>query len=213
MTWVPPGATNPAHNDPGLLAQPAEQSSSTRVVAFLERRDWAELGAVHWQVPAPGNRGRTSQNVFSASDLPIVGPPDVLRYTGPVKVRMEVSVGELIDRVTILRIKLVRLPEEVRGEIRRELRAAESMLGGDLGARAHDVADLAERLHNVNLELWEVEEELRACERRGQFGARFVELARRVYLTNDQRAALKRRIDLRVGSSVREHKSYALPEV
>jgi hypothetical protein len=76
-----------------------------------------------------------------------------------------------------------------------------------------ELASLTEQLRAVNRELWQTEEKLRLCERNRTFGVRFVKLARTVYTANDRRAALKRCIDVLVGSEIREHKYYeSLPE-
>ena len=125
---------------------------------------------------------------------------------------MEISVGELIDRITILEIKLHRLPESAARELETQLAAACSIRDRAV-APCEALCGLAGQLRAVNQALWDVEEELRICEETGRFGDRFVELARSVYKTNDLRAALKRRIDDLAGSPLREHKSHALPEV
>ena len=75
------------------------------------------------------------------------------------------------------------------------------------------MSDLTRALRTVNLRLWKVEDELRACERAGRFDERFVRLARTVYLMNDRRAALKRRLDELSNSEIREFKSHALPRI
>jgi tetratricopeptide (TPR) repeat protein len=118
------------------------------------------------------------------------------------------SIGDLIDRLTILRLKSERIPDErKRANVLAEL--------GLLGARARDeglvggaLEALAEELAEVNAELWQVEDALRVRERDGDFGARFIALARSVYVLNDRRAALKRSINDLFGSAVVEEKSY-----
>jgi hypothetical protein len=128
-----------------------------------------------------------------------------------VRVTLEVSVGELVDRISILELKHARLPEPARSAVARDLAAARTTL------TRHCVIDdrltsTAAALSAVNRELWDTEECLRACERNSDFDARFVSLARSVYLCNDRRAALKRRIDELSGSELSEHKSHPLPE-
>lgn len=129
-----------------------------------------------------------------------------------VRLTLEVSAGELIDRITILELKLRRLPGSCRPALRRELAAARGTRDRAIAA-SRSVRELTQALREVNSELWDLEEELRGCENGGRFGKRFVTLARRVYLVNDRRAALKQRLDQVLGSSVREHKSHALPDV
>ncbi|HET7543084.1 MAG TPA: DUF6165 family protein [Polyangiaceae bacterium] len=126
-------------------------------------------------------------------------------------IRIEVSAGELIDRICILEIKARRLALPVRSCVERQLLEAEAVRDRSL-ARSAALSALTERLRAANLTLWEAEEALRECEHRQSFGSGFVELARAVYRTNDERAALKQRIDELCNSEVREHKSFALPE-
>ena len=122
--------------------------------------------------------------------------------------RAPCSIGDLIDRITILRIKRDGLADEgKRLNVRRELALLEAeaqdagVVGGAVEAMA---ADLAE----VNAQLWEVEDALRVCEREEEFGARFVALARSVHALNDRRAALKRLINRLFNSALVEEKSY-----
>lgn len=129
-----------------------------------------------------------------------------------VRVSVDVSVGELIDRITILQIKTRRLPRDRRADARRALAAARSTRDRFI-ASSPKLHDLTRALRAANRELWDVEEELRTCERTGRFGPRFVKLARSVYKTNDRRAALKRALDRLLGSDVREQKSYRLPAI
>ncbi len=128
-----------------------------------------------------------------------------------LRARIEVSIGELLDRISILEIKLDRLPREFGPAIRRELAAAHAERDRVLPL-SESVLERSRELYAVNALLWDVEEEIRACERRRNFGPRFIELARAVYVENDRRAALKRRIDELVGSALCELKSHTLPE-
>ena len=121
------------------------------------------------------------------------------------------SVGELIDKITILEIKQQRIADAAKQlNISRELQALlivveEQELGYPLGA----LAELGQQLSAVNQQLWDIEDDIRECERQADFGTRFVELARAVYHRNDERAALKRRINEQCGSELVEEKSYA----
>jgi hypothetical protein len=119
------------------------------------------------------------------------------------------SPGELIDKLTILRLKSERIADPARlANVRHE----KAVL--DAAARAHlpDSAELAalwEELYRINAALWQIEDDIRDCERGGDFGPRFIELARSVYRTNDRRAAVKKRINEALGSALVEEKSYA----
>lgn len=117
------------------------------------------------------------------------------------------SVGDVLDRLTILALKRDRVRDpERRANVARELDALASVWAAALGDwRADpDAAALAE----VNTALWDVEDDLRAREARGDFGPAFVEAARSVYRLNDRRAALKRRVNLRLGSALVEEKQH-----
>jgi tetratricopeptide (TPR) repeat protein len=119
------------------------------------------------------------------------------------------AVGELVDKITILEIKTERISDtaklqNVRNELRllRELQEAE-------GLCEHPLDDLQTSLKAVNAELWEIEDDIRVCEKNGDFGPSFVALARAVYRLNDRRAALKLEINRASNSAIVEEKSYA----
>lgn len=119
--------------------------------------------------------------------------------------RIPVSIGELVDKITILEIKVALLSGENREHARHEL----ELLQAELAATAATIDPaLLEELRSVNQALWRIEDEIRDHERRRDFGASFIELARSVYVTNDRRAALKRAINSRSGSEIIEVKSY-----
>jgi tetratricopeptide (TPR) repeat protein len=131
------------------------------------------------------------------------------RRAAPRMVSTPCSLGELIDRITILRIKAKRIREEEKlVNVRRELALLERLARED-GAIGSSIDLLTQRLAAVNARLWEIEDAIRACEREGDFGPRFVELARSVYGENDTRAALKRAINALANSALVEEKSYA----
>ena len=129
-----------------------------------------------------------------------------------VQLTLEVSAGELIDRITILELKMRRLPRTCRRSLRRELERARALRRLAISP-SPPLRKLTQALRVVNRRLWDVEEELRACERAGRFDRRFIELARTVYQANDRRAALKKRLDEMLGSGPREHKSHVLPVI
>jgi Family of unknown function (DUF6165) len=125
-----------------------------------------------------------------------------------VDILAPISVGELIDKITILRIKRERISTAAaQGNIAREL---EGLL--EIRARAglvgRDVNELEGQLFQVNGRLWDVEDQLRGLERENNFQERFIELARSVYRLNDERSRLKRKINEVTGSGIVEEKSY-----
>ena len=125
------------------------------------------------------------------------------------KVYAPISIGELIDKITILEIKLdmIRDPESLR-YIELELQELD-MLAQDY----HMIKDLRMRLRATNLDLWHIEERKRELERDRDWGTEFVSLARRVYQENDRRAQIKLEINRRTGSTLREIKSHAAAQV
>lgn len=120
-------------------------------------------------------------------------------------IEVPVSWGELVDKITILEIKAERMDDPAKvANVTREL----WMLSNKLGSVGGDILVLKSKLRSVNEALWDIEDEIRDCERVQDFGSRFVELARAVYVTNDQRAELKREINLALSSGLIEEKSY-----
>jgi hypothetical protein len=121
-----------------------------------------------------------------------------------------VSPGELIDKITILRVKAERIDPAKQANVRKELALLEEVAVEGLSATLRlEIADFVEELTAVNAALWDVEEAKRESERRQDFGPAFIALARRVYLENDRRAAIKRLINAAAGSDLIEEKSYA----
>ncbi len=123
-------------------------------------------------------------------------------------ITIEVAPGELIDRLTILEIKRERIrDQEQRANVETEFSALRSACDAGVRPSAALLALRAE-LREVNARLWEIEDEIRDCEQRQDFGSAFIALARSVYRTNDRRARLKREINLLLGSRLIEEKSY-----
>ncbi|MBS0382972.1 MAG: hypothetical protein JSR56_11110 [Proteobacteria bacterium] len=119
-----------------------------------------------------------------------------------------VSHGELIDKITILEIKSERIADAAKlANVRDELRLLNDLWQRDDASKTDISAERAE-LKRINEALWEIEDEIRVKERDQAFDARFIELARAVYHTNDRRAAVKRAINLKLGSRLVEEKSY-----
>ena len=118
------------------------------------------------------------------------------------------SPGELLDKITILRIKVARIQDAAKlANVKLELSLLEQTWK-DSGAASHDVSLDERALENVNERLWDIEDRIREKEARQTFDRDFIELARAVYICNDERAAIKKRINLQLGSSLVEEKSY-----
>lgn len=138
------------------------------------------------------------------SDLVGVAPAPVAE---PVLV--PVAVGELIDKITILEIKAKRIGNSAkRRNVDFELRQLRGVRARQVGS-SPALGSLAARLKEVNDALWRIEDDLRDCERRSDFGPGFIALARAVYRKNDERARLKRKINELTGSGIVEEKSYS----
>jgi len=119
-----------------------------------------------------------------------------------------ISPGELLDKITILRIKSARMREAGKlANVRRELQLLEQTWSRAVPAGVDLAAD-ERALEKVNASLWDIEDRIRDHEAAGNFDKQFVELARAVYVTNDERAAIKKRINTSLGSALVEEKSY-----
>ncbi len=119
-----------------------------------------------------------------------------------------ISPGELLDKITILRIKQVRILDAAKlANVKLELALLEQTWR-DWGGTARDVALDERALQNVNERLWDIEDRIRDKEAKQCFDRDFIELARAVYVSNDERAAIKKRINLQLGSRLVEEKSY-----
>ena len=124
------------------------------------------------------------------------------------EIKVPVSPGELLDKITILRIKSTRMTDPVKvRNVLFELRALEETWRQSAYSKVDIEADVAALL-GVNERLWVIEDDIRDKERAQAFDAEFIRLARAVYFENDERAAIKRRINTTLGSSIVEEKSY-----
>jgi hypothetical protein len=124
------------------------------------------------------------------------------------EIKVPVSPGELLDKITILRIKSQRMSDPVKlSNVRLELRVLEETWNASAYARVNIEAEIS-ALMSVNERLWVIEDDIRDKERAQAFDAEFIRLARAVYVENDERAAIKRRINTTLGSSIVEEKSY-----
>lgn len=161
-----------------------------RLFRQAERGDWNELCARMAACAAP---------LANAE-----GPP-----AGKNAIAIPGALGELIDRITILEIKSDRIQDQAKLEnVRNELGLLQALQAGE-GLNHGRLEALKTSLKAVNAELWEIEDNIRVCEKNGDFGPTFIALARSVYKTNDRRAALKREINLLLNSTIVEEKSYA----
>ncbi|MCA0318824.1 MAG: DUF6165 family protein [Proteobacteria bacterium] len=132
-----------------------------------------------------------------------------MQDTDSIVLMVPASAGELIDKITILRIKSERIADSAKlANVRKELAALEQVLSTHFPAAGPDLHASILELQAINERLWTIEDDIRDCERTGDFGASFVALARAVYLTNDERARVKRAINAAVGSAFVEEKSY-----
>lgn len=125
------------------------------------------------------------------------------------KIEVEVSAGELLDKISILEIKDERIEnEEKLMNVRKELKILENVRN-EMIERTSELDKIYLSLKKTNEKLWEIEDQIRDCERNKDFGAKFVTLARSVYMENDKRCSLKREINELLKSSLMEEKSYA----
>ena len=125
------------------------------------------------------------------------------------EISVPVSPGELLDKITILRLKSKRMSDAAKlANVRVELKALEETWGVSAYSKVDIAADVMALLE-VNERLWVIEDDIRDKERAQQFDAEFIRLARAVYFENDERAAIKRRINVKLGSSIVEEKSYS----
>ena len=123
-------------------------------------------------------------------------------------ISVPVSYGELLDKIAILQIKSERMSDPAKlANVRHELDALETGWMGH-SAGSHDIAGLRAQLKAVNERLWVIEDDIRIREKAQDFGAEFIRLARAVYYENDERARIKRDINLALGSDLVEEKSY-----
>jgi hypothetical protein len=124
-------------------------------------------------------------------------------------IKVEASFGEFLDKITILEIKNERISDSAKLEnVNRELKLLRESWAAHPASKT-DISDEMARLKTINEKLWEIEDDIRDKERDKTFDQEFIELARAVYFTNDDRAAVKRELNLKLGSDLIEEKSYA----
>jgi hypothetical protein len=121
-----------------------------------------------------------------------------------------ISLGELIDKITILEIKAVNIDDAAKlKNVTHELNILNDKVGSLLDTDGQaKLAPLKQALKDINQALWIIEDDIRDCELVKDFSDKFIQLARAVYVTNDQRATVKKEINLAFGSELIEEKSY-----
>ena len=124
------------------------------------------------------------------------------------EILIPISPGELLDKITILQIKSERISDAIKvANVRTELAMLEQVWS-DTVEDDEQIRALSSELKSINEALWEIEDDVRDEERNKRFGDRFIELARAVYVTNDERANAKKKVNLHLNSSIVEEKSY-----
>ena len=125
------------------------------------------------------------------------------------RIQSEISSGELLDKISILEIKLKKIKDkENLKEINKEYAILKQSQNLNIKL-ANELKDLFDELKKVNLNLWDIEDKLRICEKNKDFGEKFIELARGVYFNNDSRSKIKSEINKLLGSNIREIKQYS----
>ena len=125
------------------------------------------------------------------------------------KILTEISAGELLDKISILEIKLVKINDKKNLlEINKEYNSLKKTQDSNIKL-TKNLENLIKQLKEVNLKLWDIEDNKRICEKNKDFGKVFVDLSRNVYLNNDKRAKIKSEINKLLGSNIREVKQYA----
>ena len=124
------------------------------------------------------------------------------------KILTEISAGELLDKICILEIKLDNIKDKEKLiEINKEYKSLEETRKSNIEI-TENLQNLINQLSEINLKLWNIEEEKRICEKNSDFGEKFIQLSRNVYLNNDKRAKIKADINKLLGSNIKEVKSY-----
>ena len=124
------------------------------------------------------------------------------------KILSEISAGELIDKISILEIKLEKIKNKVsQDEINKEYNILKEVQNSSI-EMTEKLKTLLKEIKEVNLNLWSIEDKLRICEKNQDFGKNFIELAREVYFNNDKRSKIKSEINKILGSNIKEVKEY-----
>jgi len=124
------------------------------------------------------------------------------------KILAEISAGELIDKITILEIKLDKISDKVKtNDISKELHSLQETMQKHFPDQT-EILNYMKSLKEINLRLWDIEDAKRLAEKNSDFGEKFIKLAREVYKFNDERAKVKLQINENFGSNIKEVKSY-----
>ena len=126
----------------------------------------------------------------------------------PKKILSEISAGELLDKISILEIKLEKIKNKANQEIiNKEYKILKEVQNSSIEV-TEKLKTLVKKIKEVNQNLWDIEDKLRFCEKNKDFGKNFIELARGVYFNNDKRAKIKSEINKLLGSNIKEVKQY-----
>ena len=124
------------------------------------------------------------------------------------KILSEISAGELLDKISILEIKLEKIEDKnSKEEIKKEYKILKRIQNSSIKLE-DKIKELFDSIKEINIKLWNVEDKLRVCEKNKAFGKNFIELAREVYFNNDKRAKIKKEMNKILGSNIREVKQY-----
>ena len=124
------------------------------------------------------------------------------------KILAEISAGELIDKITILEIKLDKISDKVKtNDVSKELHSLQETMQKHFPDQT-EISNYMKSLKEINLRLWDIEDAKRLAEKNSDFGEKFIKLAREVYKFNDERAKVKLKINENFGSNIKEVKSY-----
>ena len=124
------------------------------------------------------------------------------------KILSEISAGELLDKISILEIKLEKIEDKNnREEIKKEYKILKEIQNSSIKYE-DGIKNLINSIKEVNIKLWDAEDKLRICEKNKDFGKSFIELAREIYFNNDKRSKIKSEINKILGSNIKEVKQY-----
>ena len=124
------------------------------------------------------------------------------------KILTEISAGELLDKISILEIKLEKIKDKNDlFEINKEYKVLKEVKNLNIKS-TNEIEQLFKEIKVVNLKLWNIEDKIRICEKNKDFGQEFIKLARSVYINNDKRAKIKSEINNETGSNIKEIKQY-----
>ena len=125
------------------------------------------------------------------------------------KILTEISAGELLDKISILEIKIEKIKDKYnQEEVKKEYKILKEIQNSSIKIE-DEIKDLFKSIKEINLKLWDIEDKLRICEKNKDFGKNFIELAREVYFNNDKRSEIKSKMNKVLGSNIKEVKEYA----